>query len=160
MGVSIRKSQEVKIWESNANCLGLLCLLAELTLSLSHPSLSHNISCCEVYLLFLHSVLSDFLQPHGLQHPRLLCPLPSPGAYSNSCPLSRWCHTNILSSVISFSSYLQSFLASRAFLVSQFFASGGQSIGASVLAIVLPMNIQDCFPLGLIGCISLQSKGL
>ena len=97
--------------------------------------------------------------PHGLQH-RLLCPLLSPWVCSNSCPLSRWCHPIISSSVISFSSCPQSFPASSSFLMSKLFASGGQSIGASASASVLPMNIQDWFALGLIGLISLQSKGL
>ena len=83
-----------------------------------------------------------------------------PGVYSNSCPLSRWCHSTISSFVVSFASCLQSFPASASFLMSQFFASGGQSIGVSALASVLPMNIQDWFPLGWTGWISLQSKGL
>ena len=96
---------------------------------------------------FRCSVMSDSLPPHGLQHARLSCPSPTPGAYSNSCPLSRWCHPTISSSVVPFSSCLQSFPASGSFPVTQFFASGGQSIGAS--ASVLPMNIQDWFPLGL-----------
>ena len=100
---------------------------------------------------FSHSVLSDSLQPHGLQHPRLPCPLPTPRAYSNSCPLRRWCHPTISSSVIPFSSCPQSFPASGSFQMSQLFASGGQSIGASASASVLPINIQDWFPLGLIG---------
>ena len=104
--------------------------------------------------------MSDSLRPHGLQHTRLPCPSPTPRAYSNSCPLSRWCHPTISSSVIPFSSCLQSFPASRSFLVSQFFTSGDQSIGVSASASVLPMNIQDWFPLGWIGWISLQSKGL
>ena len=95
--------------------------------------------------------------PHGLQRTRLSRPSPSPGACSKSCPLSWWCHPTI-SSVIPFSPYLQSFPASGSFPRSQFFASGGQSIGAS--ASVLPMNIQGWFPLGLTGLISLQSKGL
>ena len=102
-------------------------------------------------------VMSDSLQPHGLQHARLPCPSPTPRAYSNSCSSSQWCHPTILSSVVSFSSCLQSFPASGSFPVSQLFASGGQSIGAS--ASVLPVNIQGWFPLGLIGLISLQSKG-
>ena len=104
--------------------------------------------------------MSDSLWPHGLQHTRLPCLLPTPGAYSNSCPLSRWCHPTISSSVIPFSSRLQSFLASGSFPMSQFFASGDQSIGVSALASVLPMNIQDWFPLGLTALISLLSKGL
>ena len=98
------------------------------------------------------------LWPHGLQHARLPCPSPTPGACSNSCPLSQWCHPTNSSSVILFTSCLQSFSASGSFPTSQFFASGGQSIGASASA--LPLNIQDWFPLGLTGFISLQSKGL
>ena len=111
-------------------------------------------------LQFSPSVVSDSLWPHGLQHTRLPCPSPTPWAYSNSCPSSRWCHLTILSSVIHFSSYLQSFPASGSFQMSQFFPSGGQSIGASALTSVLPMNIQDWSPLGWTGWISLQSKGL
>ena len=97
---------------------------------------------------------------HGLQHARLLCPSPTPRVYSNSCPLSQWCHPTIPSSVVPFSSHLQSFPASGSFPMSQLFASGSQSIGVSASASVLPMNIQDWFPLGLTGWISLQSKGL
>ena len=100
------------------------------------------------------------LQPHGLQHSRLPCPSPTPRACSNSCPSSRWCHPTILSSVIPVSSHLQSFPASGPFPVSQCFTSGGQSIGVSASASVLPMNFQDWFPLGLTSWISLQSKGL
>jgi len=109
---------------------------------------------------FSHSVMSDSLQPYGLQDIRLPCPSPTPGACSNSCPLSQWCHPTISSSVKPFSSCLQSFLASGYFQMSQFFASGGQRIGASASASVLPMNIQDWFPLGLTGLVSLMSKGL
>ena len=104
--------------------------------------------------------MSDSLRPHGLQHARPPCPSPTPGVYSNSCPLSRWCHPTISSSVIPFSSRPQSFRASGSFPMSQFFASGGQSIGASASASVLPVTIQDSSPLGLTGWISLQSKGL
>ena len=100
--------------------------------------------------------MSDSLWPHGLQHTRPPCPSPTPGAYSNSCPSSRWCHPTISSSVVPFSSCLQSFPASGSFQVSPFFTSGGQSIGVS--ASVLPMNIQDWYPLELTGWISLQSK--
>ena len=103
--------------------------------------------------------MSDSLWPHGLQYARLHCPLPTPRACSNSCPSSRWCYPTISSSVIPFSSHHQSFLASGSFPMSQFFATGGQSIGVSASALVLPMNIQDWFPLGWDG-ISLQSKGL
>ena len=88
------------------------------------------------------------LWPHGLQHARLPCPSPIPGIHSNSCPLSRWCHPAISSSVIPFSSCLQSFPASGSFLMIWLFISGGQSIGASASASVFPMNIQDWFPLG------------
>ena len=109
---------------------------------------------------FSYSVVSTYLRPHELQHARLPCPSPTPRAYSNSCPLNQWCHPTISSSVIPFSSCLQSFPASGSFPMSQFFTSGGQSIGASASASVLPMNIQDWFPLGWTGWISLQSKGL
>ena len=111
-------------------------------------------------LLFSHSVVFDCLWPHGPQHARLPCPSPSPRACSNSRLLSQWCHLTIPSSVVPFSSRLQSFPASGAFLRSQLFMSGGQSIGASASASVLLMNIQDWFPLGWIGLISLQSKRL
>ena len=100
------------------------------------------------------------LRLHGLQHTRHPCPSPTPRACSNSCPLSQWCHPTISSSVVPFSSCIQSFPASGSFPMIHFFVSGGQSIGASPSAWVLPMNIQDWFPLGLIGLISLQSKGL
>ena len=116
-------------------------------------------STCVIYLLFSCLVMSDSLLPHDLQHARLPCPSPSPRAYSNSCSLSWWCHPTILSSVIPFSSCLQCFRESGSFLMSQLFASGGQSIRASASASVLPMNIQDWFPLRLTGLISLQSKG-
>ena len=98
--------------------------------------------------------------PHGLQHARLACPSPTPGVYSNSCPFSRWCHPTISSSVIPFSSHLQSCPASGSFPMSRFFTSGGQSIGISASEPVLPMNIQHWFPLGLTGWISLHSKRL
>ena len=100
------------------------------------------------------------LQPHGLQHARPPCPSPTPRIYPNSCPLSRWCHPTISSSVIPFSSSLQSFPASGSFPRTQFFASGGQNIRVSASASVLPMNIQDWFALRWTGWISLQSKGL
>ena len=109
---------------------------------------------------FSHSVVSDSLWPHGLQHSKLPRPSPTPRAYSNSCPLSQWCHPTTSSSVVSFSSRLQSFPASGSFQMSQFFTSGGQRIGASASTSVLPMNIQDWSPLGWTGWISLLSKGL
>ena len=102
--------------------------------------------------------MPDSLQPHGLQHSRLPCLSLSPRVCSNSGPLSRWCHPTISSSLIPFSSCLQSFLALGSFPKSQFFTSGGQSIGVSASASVFPMNIQDWFLLGLTGWISLQSK--
>ena len=108
---------------------------------------------------FSRSVMSNSLQPQGLQHARIPCPSPTPEAYSNSCPSSQWCHPTISSSVVPFSS-LQSFPASGSFPMSQCFKSGGQSIGVSASASILPMNIQDWFPLGWTGWISLQSKGL
>ena len=108
---------------------------------------------------FSRSVMSDSLRPHGLHYSVLPCPSPIPRAYSNSGPLSQWCHPTISSSVIPISSSLQSFPASGSFPRSQFFASGGQSIGLSASASVFPMNIQDPFPLGWTGWISLQSKG-
>ena len=114
--------------------------------------------CCSAAKLYL--ILSD---PHDLQHARLPCPSQSPGICSNSCPLSWWCHPTISSSEIPFSSCLQSFPASGSFLMSQLFTSGGQSFHnkakVSASASVPPMNIQDWFPLGLTGLISLLSKG-
>ena len=109
-------------------------------------------------MLFSYSVVLDSLQSHGLWHTRLPCPWPSPRACSNSCPLSQWCHPTISSSVICFSSFFQSFPAWGYFLMSQLFASGGQSLRASASASVFPMNIQDWFPLGWTALISLQSE--
>ena len=125
---------------------------------------------CLLLLYWLHQSLwlcsfqslrcLDSLQPHRLQQTRPPCLSPTPWVYSNSCPLSRWCHPTISSSVIPFSSHLLSFPASRSFLMSQFFISVGQSIAASASASVLPVNFQDWFSLGWTGLISLQSKGL
>ena len=117
---------------------------------------------CPVFssVQFNRSVMSDCLQSHGLQHSRPPCPSPTPRVYSNSCPLSQWCHPAISSSVIPFSSHLQSCPASGSFQMSQFFSLGGQSIGVSALTSVLPMNIQNWFPLGWTGWVSLQSRGL
>ena len=109
---------------------------------------------------FRRSIMSDSLQPPGPQNARPPCPSPTPGIYSNSCLLSQWCHPTISSSVIPFSSHLQSFPASGSFPMSQVFSSGGQRTGVSASASVLPMNIQGWFSLGLTGLISLQSKGL
>ena len=113
-----------------------------------------------VSVQFSCSVMSNFLWPHGLQHTRPPCPSPTPGVHSDSCPSSQWCHPAISSSIVPFSSCLQSFSASGSFQMSQFFTSGGQSVGVLASASVLPMNIQDWFPLGWTGWISLQSKGL
>ena len=110
---------------------------------------------------FSRLVVSDSLQPHGLQHARMPCPSLTPGAYSNSWPSSQWCHPpSISSSVLPFSFHLQSFPASGSFPMSQLFTWGGQSTGVSASASVLPMNTQDQDPLGWTGWISLQSKGL
>ena len=109
---------------------------------------------------FSHSVMSDSLQLHGLQCVRPLCSSLTPRVYPNSCPLSQWCHPTISSSVAPFSSCLQFFAASGSFQMSQFFASGGQSVGVSASSSVLPMNTQDWFPLWWTSWISLQSKGL
>ena len=129
-------------------------------------SLNYIGYCMPIYtdlimlLLFSHSIVSNSLWPHKLQDSRLLSPSPSSRVCSNSCPLSQWCHPTISSSVVPFSFCLQSFPASRPFLMSQLFTSSGQSIGASASASVLPMNIQGWFPLELTGWVSLQSKGL
>ena len=120
----------------------------------------HNFRIIWILSQFSRSVVSDCLQPHRLQYFRPPCPSPTPRAYSNSCPLSRWCHPIISSSVVPFSSCRQSFPASGSFQMSQFFTSGDQSIGVSASASVLPMNIQDWLLLGLTGLISLLSKGL
>ena len=109
---------------------------------------------------FSGSVMSDSLRPHGLQHDRPPCPSQTPRVYSNSCPIGQWCYPTISSSVILFSSCLQSFPALGCFQMSQFFTSGGQSIGVSASASVLPMNIQDWFPLEWTSWTSLESKGL
>ena len=109
---------------------------------------------------FCHSVVSNSLRTHELQHARPPCPSPIPGVCSNSCPSSWWCHPTISSSVIHFSSRPRYFPASGSFQMSQLFASGGQSIGVSASTSVLPVNTQDWSPLGWTGWISLQSKGL
>ena len=121
--------------------------------------MEYIISSKVLLLQFSCPVVSNSLWPHGLQHARLPCPSPTPGACSNSCPSNSWCHPTISHSIIPLSC-LHSFPASRHFSMSQFFASGGQSIGVSASASVLPMNIQDWFPLELTDLISLLSKGL
>ena len=132
-----------------------------LEFQLQHQSFQwtpRTVLLCSVQVSCL--VMFDSLQPHGLQYTSPPCPSPTPRACSNSCPLSRWCHQTILSSVVCFSSCLQSFPVSRSFQMSQVFASGSLNIGASASASVLPMNIQDWFALELTGWISLLSKGL
>ena len=125
-----------------------------------------NIRIMKHFYIYMHSVLlscsvvSDPLQHHELQHARPPCPSPTPRVHPNPYPLSQWCHQTISSSVVLFSSCLQSFPASGSFQMSQLFASGGQSIGVSASTSVLQMNTQDWSPLGWTGWISLQSKGL
>ena len=125
-----------------------------------HTYILYLASPLQLSVQFSHSVVSDSLPPHGLQHTTPPCPSLSPGACSDSCPSSQWCHPTISFSVIPFSSCPQSFPASRSFQMSQLFASGGQSIGASASVSVLPVNIQGWFPLGSTALISLQSKRL
>ena len=130
----------------------------------SNPGLPH----CSQILYCLSQQFSSvqllshvqFFEMHGLQHTGHPCPSPTPGAYSNSCPSSQWCHPTISSSFVPFSSHLQSFQGLGSYPMSHLFASGGQSIAVSASASVLPMNIQDWFPLGWTDWISLQSKGL
>ena len=125
-------------------------------MALTHSHFSRFLQFSSVQ--FSHSVVSNSLWTHELQHSMLLCLSPTPRACSNSCPLSQWCHRTISSSVIPFSSWVQSFPASGSFQMSQLFASGGKIIGVSASASVLPINIQEWFPLGLTGWISEQSK--
>ena len=127
-----------------------------------HSTVDWHLGCFQCFssVQFSRSVMSDSLQPHELQHARPPCPSPTPGVHSNSCPSSRWCRPAISSSVIPFSSCPQSLPTSESFPMRQLFTWGGQSIGVSASASVLPMNTQDWSPLGWTGWISLQSKGL
>ena len=127
---------------------------------LSLENSSQSFTASSVHIQFCHSVMSDSLQPHELQHTRPPRPSPTPRVHPNPGPLSQWCHPIIASSVIPFSSCSQSFPASGTFPMSQLFTSGGQSIGVSASTSVLPMNTQDWSPLGRTNWISLQSKGL
>ena len=133
--------------------------------SLNHVNIDLGYCFGKIYRIFCLSVqfscpvMADSLRPHELQHARLPCPSPTPGAHPNSCPLSQWCHPTISSSLVPFSCP-QSFPASGSFQMSQLFASGGRSTGVSASASVLPVNTQDWYPLGWTGWISLQSKGL
>ena len=149
--ISIQKLNSLEILNLCLDFIGLTVGKVD-----SHIQVVLNISSVQ----FSHSVMSNSSWPHGLQHARRPCPSPTPEACSNSCPLSWWCHPIISSSVVPFSSCLQSFPASGSFRKSQFFASGGQIIGVSASASVVPVKIQDWFPLGWTGWISLQSKGL
>ena len=142
------KSLLMKVKEESEK-VGLKLNILKTKIMTSGPISSVQFSC---------SVVSDSLRPHELQHARPPCPSPTPRVYSNSCPLSQWCR--LTKDVIPFSSRLQSFPATGSFPMSQFFASGGLSVGVSASASVLPMNIQDWFLLGWTGWISLQSKGL
>ena len=137
--------------EGNCICGSWLQNGSQQSLSLFPHGLSSEFSC---------SVVSDSLQPYGLQHTSPPCPSPNPRAYSNSCPLSWWCHPIISSSAVFFSSYPQSFPASGSFQMSQLFTSGGQSIGISASTSVFPMNSQDWFHLGWTGWFSALSKEL
>ena len=137
-----------------SNVLFLLCI--KVTSWVKKYKLLASLSSVQ----FNHSVMSNSFRLHGLKHVRPPCLLLTPRAYSNSCPLSRWRHRTISSSVIPFSSCLQSFPATGSFPMSQFLLSGGQSTGVSASASVLPMNNQDWLPWGWTSWISLQSKGL
>ena len=139
---------------SHSGAKGKYHLLSSYSVQGAAPASSHR------SVQFSHSVVSNSLQPHELQHTRLPCPSPTTRAYSNSCPSSLWCHSTISSHVVPFSSHLQSFPVSGSFQMSQLFASGGQSIGVSASASVLPMNIQGWFLSGLTDLISLQSRKL
>ena len=119
-----------------------------------------DLSLATISVQFSCSVVFNFLQHHGLQHVMPPCSSPTPGIYPNSCPLSWWCYPTISSAVVPLFSHLQSFAASGSFQMSQFFASGDQSVGTSASAPVLPVNIQDWFPLGRIGWVSLLPKRL
>ena len=140
------------LWLQTVPCLKILQKKSSMAFHL-------RISSKVIQSVQFSSIKSNSLWAHGLQHARLPCPSPTPGTYSNSHPSSRWCHPTISFSVIPFSSCLQSFSGSGSFPMSQFFASGGRSIGVSASASVLPMNIQYWFPLGWTGWISLVSKG-
>ena len=161
----MQNTRKTNLWFS----LLSLCLFLELSFNTKRRAKGHlYMHLLNIYFMFgipcsvqfSRSVLSDSLRLHWLQHARLPCLSPTPRACSNSCPSSWWCHPTISSSVIPFCSCLQSFPASGHFPMSQFFTSCGQSIGASASASVLSTNIQDWFPLGLTGWISLQAKGL
>ena len=141
--------------DSHTSAFPNACPSPEVFLPIPYVSPQHWLS-----VQFSRSFVSNSLWPHGLQHARPPCPSPTPGVYSKSCLLSQWCHPTISSSIVPFSSCLQSFPASGSFQMNQLFASGSQSIGVSASPSVLSMSIQDWFPLGWTGWISLQFKGL
>ena len=161
---SVKSGHEICLYVWNASITCSMCIFSIKTITLHIARLVHSLSCSSKLsnlkgALFSHSFVSNSWQPHGLQHSKLSCPSLFPGVCSDSCPLSRWCHPTISSSVTSFSSCPQSFPASGSFPTTWLFASGGQGIGALASASVLPMNIQDWFPLDWTDRISLQSKG-
>ena len=141
-------------------CLNFLCDLIFLVNMPHIHQKMYNRSFGGCSVQFSRSVMSDSLRPHESQHARPPCPSPTPGVHPNSCPSSRWCHPAVSSSVVPFFSCSQSLPASGSFPMSQLFAWGGQNIGVSASASVLPVNTQDWSPLGCTGWISLQSKGL
>ena len=152
-----RKSMTFRITDLNLNTCSITYYLWEFKQLITSPRETQGcqgkVGCLSVLGQINNlSVVSDSFQPHGLQHTRPSCLSPTPGVYSNSCPLSQWCHPTISSSVVPFSSCPQSFPASGSFPMSQLFTSGGQSIGASASASVLPVNTQDWSPLGGTGC--------
>ena len=150
----LQESQQIPTWFKNRKVLSSMWEI--LGLIHTRKTIQNQLYTS---VQFSCSVMSNSSWPHRLQHARLSCPSPSPGACSNSCPLSQWCHPTNLSSVIPFSSCLHSFPASGSFLTGQVFISGGQSVGASTSASVLPINIQGWFPLGLTGSIFLAGQG-
>ena len=155
--LAVRRTLKSLLQHHNLKILILRCS-AFFTIQLSHLYMTTEKIISSVQ--FIRLVRSDSLQPHEPQHARPPCTSPTPRLHPNPCPLSQWCHQTISYSVIPFSSCPQSFPASGSFQMSQLFAWGGQSIGASASTSVLPMNTQDWFPLGWTGWISLQSKGL
>ena len=160
-GSSVHRIIKQEYWSGEPSSPGELTDTGTKSVSLISPALAGRfLTTITISVQFSCSVMSDSLRPHEPQHTRPPRPSPTPGVHLNSCPLSRWCHPVISSSVVPFSSCPQSFPGSGSFPMSHFFASGGQSFGVSASTSVLPMNTQDWAPLGWTGWISLQSKGL